>query len=165
MDNPFSGNYLSTVPSSSEVFGPFAIGFLILFAAGFIVSIVLYNGGGRQLFPNSVLFRMAKKWGGWGVVVFGLGLFFFAIRVLQINPFGFGRRAWLWICLLVLLAWFGWIAYDIKRNYQSLLDQYNDHVRRREYARATSSLVGQGAANLKGLPTAPVSRPVKKRRK
>lgn len=165
MDNPFSGSYLRTVPGQNEVFGPFAIVFLIIFAIGFIASVAVYNGAGRQLFPNSVLFRMARKWGGWGVVAFGLGLFFFAIRILQINPFGFGRRAWLWICILVALGWLAYIAYDVKRNYRNALQQYQEHVKKREYAKATSSLIGQGAASLKGMPNVSVGRPVKKRRR
>ena len=108
---------------------------------------------------------MARKWGGWGVVVFGLGLFFSAIRALQINPFGFGRRAWLWICILIALAWIGWIAVDIKRNYQNQLQQFQEHIRKREYAKATATLVSQGTATLKGPPNAPASRPVRKRRR
>jgi ABC-type transport system involved in multi-copper enzyme maturation permease subunit len=165
MDNPFSGNYLRTVPGPGEVFGPFAIAFVVVFAIGFLASVALYNGLGRGVFPNSVMFRMARKWGGWGVVVFGLGLFFFAIRALQINPFGFGRRAWLWICILIALAWIGWILADLKRNYQSALEQYQEHIRKREYAKATSTLLSQGAANFKGAPNVPISRPVRKRRR
>src|SRR6478752_5193858 len=100
MDNPFSRHYLSTVPGSGEVFGPFAIIFAFVFAIGFLACVIVYNGRGRSLFPNQVIFRMARKWGGWGVCVFGLGLFFFGIRALQINPFGFGKRAWLWISIV-----------------------------------------------------------------
>ena len=165
MDNPFSSHYLSTVPDSSEVFGPFAIVFAIVFALGFLACVVVYNGGGRPLFPNNVMFRMARRWAGWGVVVFGLGLFFFAIRAVQINPFGFGKRAWLWISILLALGWLAYIASDFFRNYQKQLSQHHEHVRKREYAKATSSLVGQRATSLKGIPNVPASRPVKKKRR
>ncbi len=165
MDNPFASHYLSTVPGSGEVFGPFAIIFAIVFAIGFIACVAVYNGVGRPIFPNNVMFRMSRKWGGWGLCVFGLGLFFFAIRALQINPFGFGKRAWLWISILLALAWLAYIAIDLFRNYQTQLSQYKEHVRKREYAKATSSLVGQGATSLKGIPNVPVSRPVKKKRR
>jgi hypothetical protein len=165
MDNPFSRHYLGTVPGSGEVFGPFAIAFAVVFAIGFLACVIVYNGWGRSLFPNGVIFRMARKWGGWGVCVFGLGLFFFAIRALQINPFGFGKRAWLWISILLALAWIGWIVYDIVRNYQTQLSLHQEHVKKREYARATSSLMGQGAPSLKSIPNVPVSRPVKKKRR
>ncbi len=165
MDNPFSGHYLSTVPGSGEVFGPFAISYLIVFTIGFLITMVIYNGGGRPLFPNNVLFRMARKWAGWGVVVFGLGLFFFVIRILQINPFGFSKRGWLWFCVLLAAAWAGYIVYDVIRHYQAQMTHYQEHVKKREYAKATSSLLSQGATNLKGIPNIPVSRPVKKKRR
>lgn len=165
MDNPFSSNYLSTVPGTNEIFGPFAIVYLIVFILGFVATVVVYNGGGRPLFPNNVVFRMARKWAGWGVVVFGLGLFFFAIRILQINPFGFGKRGWLWFCIVLAIGWLGYIAYDLIRNYEKQMALYQEHIKKREYAKATSSLLGQGATSLKGIPNVPVSRPVKKKRK
>ncbi len=165
MENPFSSNYLGTLPASGDVFGPFAIGFAVVFAIGFLATVVVYNGGGRPLFPNNVLFRMARKWAGWGLCVFGLGLFFFVIRALQINPFGFGKHAWLWICILLALVWIAWIAYDAIRNYPTQVQQYQEHLKKREYAKATSSLLGQGATSLKGIPNVPISRPVKKKRR
>jgi len=165
MENPFSSHYLSTVPGAGEVFGPFAISFVIVFAIGFLATVIVYNGGGRGLFPNNVLFRMARRWAGWGLCVFGLGLFFFAIRALQINPFGFGKRAWMWICILLALAWIGYIVYDAVRNYPVQMLLHQEHVKKREYAKATSTLLGQGATSLKGIPNVPVSRPVKKKRR
>ena len=65
MDNPISWDYLSTVPGPNEVFGPLAILYLVFFAAGFIVSLAIYNNQGTRLFPNPVMFRLVRRWAGW----------------------------------------------------------------------------------------------------
>jgi heterodisulfide reductase subunit C len=65
---------------------------------------VLYNGAGRSLFPNHVMYRMLKRWSSWALLVFGAGLFFFVVRALQINPFTFAMRFWMWVTVLGLVA-------------------------------------------------------------
>lgn len=168
MDNPFSWDYLRTVPGPNEVFGPFSLAYLILFLAGFVVSIVVYNGWARQRFKDPVLHRMARKWAGIAIVIFGLGLFFFLIRWLQINPFGFARRYWLWLTLLALATLVGYAIWDYKTHYETLKSQYEEQQRRRAFSRAS----GQAGASAveRANPYAGVSstarpRPVKRRRK
>ena len=100
MDNPISWDYLSTVPGPNEVFGPLAILYLVFFVVGFVVSLVVYNNQGKKLFPNPVIFRLVRRWAGWTSVIFGAGIFFFLIRALQINPFTFAMRFWMWVTLL-----------------------------------------------------------------
>jgi hypothetical protein len=162
MDNPFSWDYLTTVPGPNEVFGPFAIVYLVLFLAGFALCVLLYNGIGRKQFPNPVLFNMARRWGGAGIIVFGFGLFFFGIRALQINPFSFGMRIWLWISLLAVLAWLVFIAWDYRTRYEPLLRSYQEQLRREQYTRkgalqANKRITGQN------IPIG--ARPVRRRRR
>ncbi|MGI8477410.1 MAG: hypothetical protein ACR2OO_13715 [Thermomicrobiales bacterium] len=164
MDNPFSWNYLTTVPGSNEVLGPFAIGFLALFGLGFLASTLLYNGGGRKLFANPVLFRMACKWAGVGLVIAGLGLFFFVIRALQINPFTFGMRIWLWLSLLALAAFAAYILYDLRAHYEGAKAEYEEYKRKQLYLRATASGTPTRQAG-RQLSTAPAPRPVRKKRR
>lgn len=168
MDNPFDWDYLRTAPGSNEVFGPFSIAYLILFIVGFIVAIVVYNGWARKWFKDPVLHRMARKWAGIAIVIFGLGLFFFLIRWLQINPFGFGRRYWLWLTLLALVALVGYAVWEYRTKYPALKAQYEEQQRRRSFSRAS----GQGGASAvdranpyAGVTTGPRPRPVKKRRR
>jgi hypothetical protein len=47
VDNPLSWDYLSTVPGQNEVWGPLAILYVLVYAVGFVVSLILYNGGER----------------------------------------------------------------------------------------------------------------------
>lgn len=139
MDNPFSWDYLKTVPGPDEVFGPFAIIYLILFAVGFVASLVVYNDRAKKLFKDPVLHRMAKRWSGYGLVLFSLGLFFFLIRWLQINPFDLGMRLWLWLCLLGLAALIVYAIYDYKRNYPAARAAYDDQVKQRLYAQSSAN--------------------------
>jgi hypothetical protein len=166
MDNPFSWDYLTTTPGSNEVFGPFAVVFLIVFAIGFVVSVVIYSNGGKGIIPDPILRRMARRWSGWALTVFGLGLFFFAIRWLQINPLSFGNRIWLWISWLLLLALIVVIANDIRKNYRADKLAYEEHRRKQQYLRPVAA--GAGATQRTSGPGAPLAsgpRPVKRRKR
>jgi hypothetical protein len=167
MDNPFSWDYLTTTPGSNEVFGPFAVVFLIVFVFGFVVSVAIYSGGARNLIPDPVLRRIARRWSGWAVAVFGLGLFFFAIRWLQINPLSFGSRIWLWISCLLLLVLIGLIAYDIWAHYREDKLAYEEHMRKQQYLRPAAAGAGgsQRPATGPGAPLASGARPVKRRKR
>lgn len=168
MDNPFDWDYLRTVPGPNEVFGAFSIAYLIVFIAGFVLSIVVYNGWAKQWFKDPVLHRMARKWCGIAVVIFGVGIFFFLIRWLQINPFGFARRYWLWLTLVALIVLVGYAIWDYKAHYPALKAQYDEQMRRRSFSRA-SGHAGASAVEranpYAGVTTGPRPRPVKKRRK
>jgi hypothetical protein len=139
MDNPFSWDYLTTVPGPNEVFGPFAVIYLIIFGAGFLISLVVYNNWAKRWIADPVLHKMAKRWAGIGLAIFTLGLFVFLIRWLQINPFDLGMRIWLWLSLVALIAFVGYIVYDYRRNYPIAKAAYNDLIQRRIYQQATSS--------------------------
>lgn len=168
MDNPSNWDYMKTVPGPDEVFGPFSIAYLILFIVGFVAAIVVYNGWAKQRFHDAVVHRMARKWAGIAIVIFGLGLFFFLIRWLQINPFGFARRYWLWLSLLALVALAVYAVWDYKTHYPELKAQYDEQQRRRSFSRAS----GQGGQSsveranpYAGVSSGPRPRPVKKRRR
>jgi len=166
MDNPFSWDYLTTTPGSNEVFGPFAVVYLIVFAIGFVASVAIYSNGGKGIIRDPVLRRIARRWSGWASTVFGLGLFFFAIRWLQINPLSFGDRIWLWISLLMLLVLAGLIANDVRKNYSAYKLDYEERRRKQQYLRPAAA--GAGAtprSTAQGAPLASGSRPVKRRKR
>jgi len=168
MDNPFSWDYMRTVPGPDEVFGTFSIAYLIFFIAGFIVSIVVYNGWAKQWFDDPVLHRMARKWAGIAIVIFGLGLFFFLIRWLQINPFGFARRFWLWLTLLAIIVLIVYAIWDYKTHYPALKAQYDEQQRRRQFARSSGHAGASAVAREKpyaGAADTRPPRPVRRRRR
>lgn len=135
MDNPFSWDYLTTVPGPDEVFGPFAVLFLILFGVGFLVSIFLYNDGARRYINHGLKRRTIRRFAGIAMIIFGVGLFFFAIRILQIDPFTFGMRIWLWLSLLALLGLAAASAYYITAKYPGELQEYEARKVRSQYLR------------------------------
>jgi hypothetical protein len=146
MDNPFSWDYLTTVPETTEVFGPFAIIYLILFGFGFLASIYIYNDGARRYGTNGVQRRAMQRGSGIAMTVFGVGLFFFGIRILQINPFNFAMRIWLWICLLALVAMAGYFAYYFRTAYQAQIKEWQDRQVKRQYMRPAHA--GGGAVRI-----------------
>ena len=155
MDNPFSWDYLSTTPGPNEVFGPFAVIFLVVFGIGFLASVVVYSGGAKNVIPDPVLRRMARRWSGWALATFGVGLFFFGVRWLQINPLSFGMRIWLWISWLSLLVLLVLIAYDIRMHYGEAKLAYEEHRRKQQYLRPVAA--GAGAATRAAGPGAPLA--------
>jgi hypothetical protein len=144
------------------VFGPLAILYLIVFVAGFIVSLAIYNNQGKKLFPNPIMFRLVRRWAGWTSVIFGAGIFFFLIRAIQINPFTFAMRFWMWVTVLALVGIVGLLLIDIKRRYHPELADWNNRKQRDQYLRPLASVAGRKQAHA-ALATSP--RPVKKRRR
>ena len=165
MDNPFSWDYLTTIPGPNEVFGPFAVAFLIIFGAGFLVSLIIYNDWAKRWFSNPVLHRMAKRWAGIALILFTLGLFFFLIRWLQINPFDLGMRIWMWLSLLGLVVMAVYMLYDYWAHYNAARAAYNDLVQRRIYAKSSMDAKSlEQFARLNRGARSPRARPVRRKR-
>ena len=142
MDNPFSWDYLTTVPRTSEVFGPFAVAYLILFGLGFLTSVFLYNDGARRFTTNQIKRRIIKRFSAIAMTVFGIGLFFFAIRMLQINPFTFGMRLWLWLSFLAVVIMVGYFAFYLRTEYPAQLREYEGRKVKAQYLRASAAVPG-----------------------
>jgi hypothetical protein len=138
MDNPFSWEYLTTRPGENEVFGPFAVLYLIVFGLGFLVTVIIYNGGARRAFPNPVLHQMARRWSGIAVALFGLGLFFFGVRALQITLLTFEMRIWMWLSILSVLLFACYVAYDYGRHYAPAMKEFEERKVKQQYMRTSS---------------------------
>ena len=163
MDNPFSWGYLTTVPGTGEVFGPFAIIFLVIFGVGFLASVFLYNDGARLFTKHGLKRRTVRRGAGIAMVVFGIGLFFFGIRVLQINPFGFGMRIWLWMSFLAAVLMTVYFVYYLRTVYRDELQEYEDRKLKKQYLSATAAAIGGRRGNAAVL--LEPRRPVKRRKR
>jgi hypothetical protein len=161
MDNPLSWDYLTTTPGSNEVFGPFAIGYLIIFLTGFIISFVAYAGWGEKFVKHPVLRRMSHRWAGWALGLFSTGLFFFVIRILQINPFTFGQRIWLFLCLIALAGFCVWLVIDYRRIAPEVYKQVAERKQMREVVKTLEG--HKGATSTAAVPVG--GRPVKRKRR
>jgi hypothetical protein len=83
------------------------------------------------------------------------------IRILQINPFNFQMRIWLWLSLLAYALMVGYFAFDYIQNYASMRDQYETRRRQQQYLRPAAT----AAAGKQGAPLVSGARPVKRRRR
>lgn len=135
MDNPFSWDYLTTVPGPDEVFGPFSIVYLILFSVGFVLSVFLYNDGAKRYVNHGLKRRTVQRAGTIAMIIFGIGLFFFAIRMLQINPFTFGMRIWLWLSLLSLIVFAVVMVVYLRSMYPAELEAHEARKAQSQYLR------------------------------
>lgn len=104
MPNPFDWEYLTTQPSSGDVLNGFTIVYAALFILGFIASAYYYYRPWAP--PLGKVFRRRSVVNATGMAmwVFGIGLFFFLIRLLQINPFSFGEPIWMWLSILAVVV-------------------------------------------------------------
>jgi hypothetical protein len=110
MNNPFDWDYLTTPPASNDVFDAFTIVYLALFLVGFVVSVYLNYRPWTKPIGSMVRRTAVIKATGIAMWVFGIGLFFFIIRLLQINPLSFGEPIWMWLSLVTAIAMCIWIA-------------------------------------------------------
>ncbi|HYH12975.1 MAG TPA: hypothetical protein VD789_11520 [Thermomicrobiales bacterium] len=103
MENPFSWDYLTSAPGSGEIFGPLSTLFLIFCAVGLVAGFLLSTR--PQIMWSRRLLRVnsTRKWGSIFMWIFSIGMFFFIIRWLQINPFTFGNRIWLYLTALAAI--------------------------------------------------------------
>jgi hypothetical protein len=108
MPNPFDWDYLTTPPASDDVLDAFTILYLALFLVGFVVSAYVYYRPWTK--PFGTMFRRTAVVKATGVAmwVFGIGLFFFLIRLLQINPLTFGEPFWMWLSVLAVIVMIVW---------------------------------------------------------
>jgi hypothetical protein len=164
MENPLSWDYLTTRPEGGQVFGPFAILYLILFTLGFLVSLFLYNDGARRYVRHGVKLRAIRRGAGIALVVFGTGLFFFAIRVLQIDPFTFGMRLWLYLSLLAVVGMLAAFAYYRRTVLPRELRAHEQRKLKQRYLKpdpaTAAALARAGAAR---APRADARRPARRR--
>src|SRR5690606_20932215 len=104
--------------------------------------------------------RLSHKWAGWALALFATGLFFFVVRILQINPFTFGQRIWLFLCLLALAAFCALLVVDYRRVAPEVYKQIEERKQMREVVKTLETHKGAGTAAI------PVGgRPVKRKRR
>jgi hypothetical protein len=95
--------WLNTPPEFTEILDPFGVFCLVLLVPGFVVSAYLAGPGAHRLAKDPVQLTGVRYWASIGLWVFGAGLFFFGVRVMQINPLSFGEPKWLLGCIVAIL--------------------------------------------------------------
>ena len=95
--------WLNTPPALPDVLDPFALAFAAVFTLGFLASAYLAGPAGHHLARDDRGANAIHHWSTVGLWLFAPGLFFLAIRLLQINPLSFAEPIWLIGSLLAFL--------------------------------------------------------------
>lgn len=120
MPNPFSWDYLNTVPPSNDVIDGWSILLLTIFGAGFLIASVYFYRPGLPPFRGKIRRKSVQFGAGVALWIFGAGVFFFLIQLLQIDPFTFGRRIWMFLTLLAVIAFLAVVGYRYWQRLQEL---------------------------------------------
>lgn len=126
---------LITPPDASGVLTPVTALYLAIFAVGFVVCAYVTGPAAAGIARNPVQLDGFRHWGGLGLWVFGAGLFFFAIRALQINPLTFGAPLWLLLSTIALVIYALRCAHWWRATYPTLV--------RLETTRAAENMPGE----------------------
>jgi hypothetical protein len=77
--------------------------FLLIWAAGLVAGFLLYSRPGVMWSRHLLRIGTARRWGAVLLWISSLGMFFFTVGWLQINPFTFGERIWMYLTLLAAI--------------------------------------------------------------
>ena len=97
-------DYLTSVPRPDQVFTPFSAIFLLVCAIGLVAGYVLYARPEIMWSRHLLRVRTARRWGSILLWIFSLGILFFLISWLQINPFTLGERIWLYLTAIAAIV-------------------------------------------------------------
>jgi uncharacterized membrane protein len=140
------------VPFEDEMKGPLAIGFLIVFALGFVVAAALYLRPPEAIKNHALKRRTFGQFENWLMWAFGFGLVFFAFELMGL-PF-LGWRVWLWISVVVVIALIAYIFYYWRTTYVPQLEAYEAQRMKRAYQQAKKRPVSETGAPLARSPRA-----------
>jgi branched-subunit amino acid permease len=127
MGDVFSWERMTSVPRPDEVFSPFSAIFLIVCAIGLLVGYALYSRPGIMWSRHLLRVRTARRWGSILLWIFSLGIFFFVVGWLQINPFTLGERIWLYLTTLAAVIAIALLALDIRRESRVLARERHEY--------------------------------------
>ncbi|MCX2726526.1 hypothetical protein OO015_03340 [Thermomicrobium sp. 4228-Ro] len=136
MRNPFDWDYLTAPLWQTPTWGPFSIAFVTVYVIGFLACLWIYNDPRRLIRKRDpLLAEFLQRIAGWGLAVFGVGLFFFLFRLGRISAFNLSMRIWLYLSALSFLVWLLYAGHVLYRVYRPLARQRQEELRRKQYAR------------------------------
>lgn len=119
------------VPFEDEMRGPVAITFVIVFALGFVASLLFLLRPPAQIKTHALKRRAVTGYASWLMWAFGFGLVCYVFQLMGL-PF-LGWRVWLWVSILAVVAVAGYIAYHWRTRFQAQLAAYEAQQAKRYY--------------------------------
>ena len=145
MENPFSWDYLTAPVRETSLFGPFSIGYLILFGSVFIICAFLFADANRR-FANHKLNRdTVRRFATWLMWVSAIALFFFGVRALQTSILTLEKRIWMYMTFLTFLIVIAKIVQFMRTEYPAKLAAFERSRERRAWQHAARRPGGQAA--------------------
>jgi hypothetical protein len=135
MRNPFDWDYLTAPLWQMPTWGPLSIMYVVVCSLGFLTCLWIYNDPRRLIRERDPLLAdFLQRIAGWGLIVFGVGLFFFLFRLGRISAFDLYKRIWLYLSAILILVWTAYAAHLLIRVYPPLARQRAEELRRKQYA-------------------------------
>jgi hypothetical protein len=146
MQNPFDWDYLTAPINKTPAWGVLSVIYLVIFGLGFIASILAYNDVGGRLRRNRLLYSTLRQASGVAMVIFGIGLAFFAFRMMRVSAWNLHMRIWLYLTFLAFLALVGYYAYYFRAIYPLKRRALEAQRQKRKYLAPAASSPVRGAA-------------------
>jgi hypothetical protein len=115
--NPFDWGYLTAPIREVPTFGPFSLAFFVLFIAVFLFALVTYLTAERRLRANPILLRAVRIGTQWMMWLTGVGLFFFAFRIMRVEVFTLYMRFWSYLFFAIFVASAAYFVYWFTNTY------------------------------------------------
>jgi len=145
VENPFSWDYLTAPIQETSMWGPFSIGYLILFSALFIVCAFLFVDANRRFAHHKLNRDTVRRFATWLMWVSGMALFFLGIRALQTPIMTLEKRIWMYLTFLVFLLVVAKIVHYMRTEYPAKLAAFERSRERRAWQHAARRPGGQSA--------------------
>src|SRR5687768_16362222 len=138
------------------MFGPFSIGYLILFGSIFIICAFLFADANRRFAHHKLNRDTVRRFATWLMWVSAIALFFFGIRATQTPMLSLEKRIWMYLSFAAFLFVVGWIVRYLRVVYPAQLAAFERSRERRAWQHAARRRGGQSAAH--GAHTQPTAR-------
>jgi len=132
---------LNQVPFQEDMTGPVAIGFLIVFLAGLIISLALYLRPPAAIEGHRLKRQVTKQFANWLAWAFGFGLAVFVFQLMGL-PF-LGWRLWSWVAVAVVVLILAYMVYYYFTSYRQQLAAYEAQQVKRAYLQQSRKRVGE----------------------
>jgi len=131
MGDWFNPTKWTQIPFEDEMKSPIASGFLIAFAVGFAVSLMLYFRLRAVMKAHPITRAFVTRYTTWLMWAFGFGLVFYLFQLMGL-PF-LGWRVWSWISVALVVAALAAIPLTRRRSYLPQLQAYEAQQAKRYY--------------------------------
>ncbi|HET8626783.1 MAG TPA: hypothetical protein VFL91_05165 [Thermomicrobiales bacterium] len=127
----FDWSRITSVPYQDEILGPGATTYLVVFVVVFLAAALLYWRQPARLLDDGLLRRVVQRITLLFLWVTGVGLVFFAFRILGL-PF-LGIRLWLWVMTIAFIAAIAYVVYYFVARYPAERADYDAALAKRRY--------------------------------